>query len=127
MRHAPVFSGIGLFLAFTPSAQGLTETQEVTRQVHMVGGEVQTFTETVRESQVPLMDMANGSETFIYGFWKFCYAIVPNFQVLWLSDAITQEHLIPGSYMLKSSLYGLVYIVIAISAAVILFQRREVG
>ena len=93
----------------------------------MVGGEVQTFVETVRVSQVPLADMASGSEAVIYGFWQFCYAIIPNFQVLWLSDAITQEHLIPGSYMLKSLLYGAVYIVIALSAAVILFQRREVG
>lgn len=111
------------------NAQGLTETVDLERQFNMIGGEVQTITESV---QVPLpdtelADMAAGSETMILNFWEFCYAIIPNFQVLWMSDAITQEHIIPGSYMVKSSLYGLVYIVFILSAAVILFQRREVG
>lgn len=111
------------------NAQGLTETVERVRQVNMIGGEVQNITESV---QIPLpninlADMAADSETLIHNFWEFCYAVIPNFQVLWMSDAITQEHIIPGSYIIKSTLYGLIYIVFILSAAVILFQRREVG
>jgi hypothetical protein len=55
------------------------------------------------------------------------YSIVPNFQVLWLSDALTQSHLIPPKYVGISALYGLLYIIAALSLATLLFQRREVG
>ncbi|MCZ6835891.1 MAG: hypothetical protein O7G85_08970 [Planctomycetota bacterium] len=100
---------------------------EIERQVVMVGGEVQSLPLVIKESAVPLMDMAEGAEVFTYGLWKVCYTVVPNFQVLWLSDAITQEHVIPAGYMMKTSVYGLIYIVFALSVGVILFQRREVG
>jgi ABC-2 type transport system permease protein len=111
------------------SGQGLTDSMEKTRQINMLGGEVQTITETIQVPQtgINLADMAAGSEVFLHGFFKFCYAIVPNFQLLWLSDAITQEHLIPSSYIFKSTMYGLIYIVLVLSAAIALFQRREVG
>jgi hypothetical protein len=35
--------------------------------------------------------------------------------------------LIPMQYVVRSILYGLMYIGVALSLAVILFQRREVG
>lgn len=58
---------------------------------------------------------------------RIASAIVPNFQVLWLSDAVTQEHLIPPSYVMNTAIYGFCYIVAALSLATLMFQRREVG
>jgi hypothetical protein len=109
--------------------QGLTRTIEVKRHINMLGGEVQTITESavVPNQGVVLGDFAHGAESFAYAFWNMCYAVVPNFQAMWLSDAVTQEHIIPGGYMATVTLYGAVSIILALSAAVILFQRREVG
>lgn len=58
---------------------------------------------------------------------KVAYAIVPNFQVFWLSDAIQQKRDIPWAYVSPAALYGLVMIVAVMCIAVTLFQRREVG
>jgi hypothetical protein len=52
---------------------------------------------------------------------------VPNFQRLWLADAITQNHAIPAGYVVRTLIYALMYVVVALALAVILFQRREVG
>jgi ABC-2 type transport system permease protein len=62
-------------------------------------------------------------------YWslKTAYAIVPNFQVFWLADAITQEATIPTSYVTAAVPYGLSLIVLALAIAIVLFQRREVG
>ncbi len=62
-------------------------------------------------------------------YWslKTAYAIVPNFQVFWLADAITQEAKIPTSYVTGAIPYGLALIAVALAVAVALFQRREVG
>ncbi len=55
------------------------------------------------------------------------YAVVPNFQVFWLADAITQKASIPVDYLATTIPYGLAMILVALSLAVFLFQRREVG
>jgi hypothetical protein len=53
--------------------------------------------------------------------------VFPNFQVLWLTDALTQENVIPTRYVLKTTGYGILYIIAAVSAGIVLFQRREVS
>jgi hypothetical protein len=58
---------------------------------------------------------------------KAAYAIVPNFQVFWLSDAIQQKRDIPVDYLMPSVAYGAAMIVAVMCIAVALFQRREVG
>ncbi len=58
---------------------------------------------------------------------KVAYAIVPNFQVFWLSDAIQQTRDIPVAYLIPSVAYGATMIVAVMCIAVALFQRREVG
>ncbi|MCP3905136.1 MAG: hypothetical protein GY715_16040 [Planctomycetes bacterium] len=91
-------------------------------------GEVVTTTVTERVPTVPLTSLADsGTELLLYWFLQACRAVVPNFQVLWLSDALTQGHAIPGSYVGRVAIYGALYIGVALSLAVILFQRREVG
>ena len=44
-----------------------------------------------------------------------------------LSDAVTQSHRIPPSYVLRTVLYGGVQILLYLSLAIFLFQKREVG
>ncbi|MFO0829012.1 MAG: hypothetical protein U0572_12805 [Phycisphaerales bacterium] len=58
---------------------------------------------------------------------KAGYAVVPNFQVFWLADAINQDRPIPFLYVARTAPYGLVMIAAALCIAVALFQRREVG
>ena len=67
------------------------------------------------------------SELPLYWTAWTVYAIVPNFQRLWLADAITQNHAIPPGYVGRALLYAALYVVVALALAVILFQRREVG
>ena len=90
-------------------------------------GETATRTTTELVATVPLTQMAEGLEMMTYGGLSIARAIVPNFQVLWLSDALTQGHRIPPSYIGMVTIYGFLYIAVALSLAVILFQRREVG
>ena len=58
---------------------------------------------------------------------KAAYAVVPNFQVFWLSDAIQQKKDIPLAYLMPSTAYGVTMIVAVMCVAVAMFQRREVG
>lgn len=111
------------------TAEGLTETMTEERSITLITGERTVpaeYTETI--ATVPLYKMADGAgEVVQYGLLWIGYAIVPNFQTLLLSDALTQNHVIPLSYVARAILYGVFYIIAALSAAVILFQRREVG
>lgn len=106
---------------------GLTEAVERTFTFRLTTGEVSTTSEMVDVATVPLTHMAHGGEAFAYGLLKVASAIIPNFQALWLSDALTQGHRIPVSYIGITALYGLMYIGVALGVAIILFQRREVG
>jgi hypothetical protein len=88
--------------------------------------------ETVPGTQVfvyPQLEaaVATRGESFGHTALRIGYSIIPNFQVLWLSDALTQTHLIPPSYVGITAMYGLLYIIAALSLATLLFQRREVG
>lgn len=58
---------------------------------------------------------------------KAGYAIVPNFQVFWVVDAVNQNQPIPWEYFQGVFLYGLLMTTAALAVAVAMFQRREVG
>lgn len=76
---------------------------------------------------IALSGYATGME---YTTWISCKiggAVIPNFQVLWLTDALTQENVIPNRYVVRTTSYGILYIVAAISVGIVLFQRREVS
>jgi ABC-type transport system involved in multi-copper enzyme maturation permease subunit len=92
-----------------------------------MSGETQTLTDTIDVAIVPLADFATGSELATWWLLKAGYSILPNFQVLWLSDAVTQNIAIPTSYLLQSTLYGVIYTAAALAAGVLLFQRRDLG
>ena len=113
------------------SALGQTETVDVTRIVELAStGEIQTKTEQIEQvlPGVTLGSYADGlAERIEYAAYWIAYAILPNFQVFWLSDGVTQDHVIPPSYVGLTLIYGPLYVLAALGVAVILFQRREVG
>jgi hypothetical protein len=61
------------------------------------------------------------------GIFRTLQAVVPNFQVFWLADAVTQKKPIGLEYVQYALPYGLVLIAMSLAAAIMLFQRREVG
>lgn len=58
---------------------------------------------------------------------RTAWAIIPNIQSFWLTDAVTQGHKIPPSYVGQIAAYGACQIVALLGLAVMLFQRRDVG
>lgn len=108
-------------------AAGQTEAVEVTRSIHLVTGEHVSATETVQQPLESLRTFAEGNESLLYGLYHVGYAALPNFQLLWLSDALTQGHVIPVSYVAQAIVYGVLVMIVATSAGIILFQTREVG
>lgn len=110
------------------SIQGLTETITRTRVVELTSGEINPITEEIEQATVPLIFMADGLfERLEYVMYWIGYAILPNFQMFWLSDGVTQGHVIPLEYVALTFIYGPLYILATLCIAVILFQRREVG
>jgi ABC-2 type transport system permease protein len=55
------------------------------------------------------------------------WTVIPNMQLFWLLDAVTQNRAIPVQYVLMAGVYALAEIGVFLSLAVILFQRRDVG
>ena len=53
--------------------------------------------------------------------------VVPNFQFLWLADALSQKHIIPLDHVGWLTLYSLLYVVAILGLATVLFQTREVS
>ena len=56
---------------------------------------------------------------------KAAYAVVPNFQAFWLSDAVQQKRAITFDYVLPTVAYGAAMVVATVCVATALFQRRE--
>ncbi len=56
-----------------------------------------------------------------------CYTIMPNWQLLWLADALENKKSIPWSYIGKACGYVLCYLAASLSAALILFDDRELN
>ncbi|MFT5423599.1 MAG: ABC-2 type transport system permease protein [Phycisphaerales bacterium] len=55
------------------------------------------------------------------------WGVVPNMQVFWLIDAVSQARPIPPSHVGLIALYGLSQIIGLLAIAVLLFQTRDVG
>src|SRR5262249_8777884 len=54
-------------------------------------------------------------------------AILPNWQLLWLADALEEGKRIPWSYVATSFAYVLAYVGAALAAALYLFEERELA
>jgi hypothetical protein len=55
------------------------------------------------------------------------WGAVPNMQVFWLLDAVSQSRDIPPRYVATAAAYAACQIGVFLSLAVLLFQRRDVG
>jgi hypothetical protein len=55
------------------------------------------------------------------------WVAIPNMQIFWLLDAVTQNRSIPGAYVILVGLYAACEIGVFLSLGVIMFQRRDVG
>ncbi|MBN1345537.1 MAG: ABC transporter permease subunit [Phycisphaerae bacterium] len=58
---------------------------------------------------------------------RIVYAVIPNMQFFWVSDAIILRRPIPAQHVLKVFGYAFFYIVALVLLAVALFQAREVA
>jgi len=58
---------------------------------------------------------------------RAAWSIVPNMQVFWLVDPITQGHAIPGRYVLLVAAYAAVQVTGLLALATLLFQGRDLG
>jgi ABC-type transport system involved in multi-copper enzyme maturation permease subunit len=106
---------------------GKVEIVSVPTTIHYTRGESMTTTVDVKQATEPLSSFADGYEYSAWLLGDIAHSITPNFQVLWLSDAITQEHVIPGSYVVRVAIYGALLVAAFLALAIVLFQRREVG
>jgi hypothetical protein len=111
-----------------PSGSDLVRTIDWPLSVQRPDWECEIIANTRTLVYPPAMRIASsGAEKLKYAACRVAAAIVPNFQVMFLSDALTQGHLIPVRYVFTTMLYGVLYIGAALSLAVFLFQTREVG
>ena len=55
------------------------------------------------------------------------YAIIPNWQLFWMADALAQKTPIPAEYIFYGAAYAIVMIAFLMVLAVLLFGTREVG
>jgi ABC-type transport system involved in multi-copper enzyme maturation permease subunit len=115
-------------VAWPPTKNDVMIALDWPRMVERRSGECETISD--RQTFIyPSLErkLVTSNESAVQMACRIGYAVVPNFQVLLLSDALTQEHLIPPRYVATASLYGALYIVAALAIATLLFQRREVG
>ncbi len=57
----------------------------------------------------------------------FFYAILPNWQLFWLADAIASRRLVPFRYVLLAGIYSALYISFLSFVAIMLFHQKEAG
>ena len=109
--------------------QGMVKQEETTRIMRWASGEIEESTKIIDVPTVPLMEVpgVTGAEIAEWTFSWVGYSMLPNFQILWLSDALTQNLIIPGGYLLESVIYGTLYSVAILGVGIFLFQRREIG
>ncbi len=70
---------------------------------------------------------------YLFGRWaqqgstwgQIFYSIMPNWQQLWLADALENGKTIPWSYVGKAMVYSFCYLGATLSVALILFEDRE--
>ena len=66
---------------------------------------------------------------FAAGNWAvgILYALVPNWQLFWMADALAAEKSIPLGYVAWGGVYVLLFIAFFVLLGVAFFQNREVG
>ena len=60
-------------------------------------------------------------------FAAVLYPLLPNFQFFWMIDALSEERVIPWSFVAQAALYAALYAGALLAAGMALFETREVG
>ena len=55
------------------------------------------------------------------------YKVVPNINFFWVVDAITADIEVPFGYVVRTTIYALLFVTAILMIGIALFQRREVG
>ncbi len=58
---------------------------------------------------------------------SICYALLPNWQMFWLADALATRKTIPVEYLGYAAIYVVIYIVLCSMWAVLVFQDKEIA
>ena len=109
------------------------EAKEVPIFRSFVQSDGSTITSQVEERVIKLddgrslSDFAEGQEGLKYRSLQTVRTIIPNFQILWLADALTQDRKIPRDYAARAMAYAGCLTLGILGLAVALFDRREVG
>lgn len=61
------------------------------------------------------------------GWASALYALFPNWQLFWMSDALGMDRQIPWSYVGRAFVYSAAYLGAVLSVALVLFQDRELS
>ena len=61
------------------------------------------------------------------GLWcaKILYAVIPNWQLFWMADALSEAKSIPWAYVAKVGQYVATSLIFTLGLAVLLFEDRE--
>jgi len=73
-----------------------------------------------------LPKVQQASSTLAHYAWAALYAVVPNFQLFWMLDALDQGQSIPPFYVLEAAGYAALYILAMLFLATSLFTTRQV-
>ena len=65
--------------------------------------------------------------TFPQMLYNVYYALIPNLQHFWMSDALGREEPIPWIYVGQCGVYAIFYLVAMLGLSMFLFERREVN
>ena len=109
---------------FTPEQKKLLssviETVDLDDDKQMDASEIKS----IRTEDLQLM-----REAGMDGRWwaKTIYAVVPNWQLFWLADALENEKVIPWSYVRRAYAYVFFYLGAIMSLAVMSFETRELN
>ncbi len=55
------------------------------------------------------------------------HAVIPNWQIFWVADALTETGVIPSSYLLKAVAYVIGQLMLILSLGLLLFSKRELN
>jgi len=72
--------------------------------------------------------LVEGADPANYWEWKgIAYRLIPNFQFFWMIDALSEDRIIPWSYVTRAAAYAAAFATAFLLLGMALFETREVG
>lgn len=85
--------------------------------------------EPAEEARMTVEERRELARAGLAGTWwaRFAYAVVPNWQMFWMADALQGTKTIPAAYVGRAFLYMACYLAAALALALLLFEDRELS